>query len=136
MIYFRPIASIEEAKNTLEKKTEIFKPPFSVYEEGLYSKQYKNFFNVMYENGDEIDSVRGHIRPHFYGFFFSFNEREYLLGLFYLDWFMLMILAEAILFIIFSFDFEALALVVFLHILVAVFNIKEIKELRNFLDTL
>lgn len=51
MIYFRPIENIEKSKEVLERKTENFKPILSDYEKGFYSKVYKNYVHIMYEDG-------------------------------------------------------------------------------------
>ena len=137
MIYFRPVENIEEAKKTLEKNTENFKPWFSVYEEGFYSKQLRNCFDIMYENGNEMESIsKSNIRPHFYGFYLTFNEKKYLCGIFGLDWVFLLFTLASVLFGVLIFDFEEAGFALLLYFFFLILTYRDIKVLMNFLDTL
>ncbi len=137
MIYFRPIESTEKAKKTLEEKTENFKPWFSVYEEGFYSKQLGNCFDIMYENGSEMKSIsKSNIRPHFYGICFKFNEKQYLFGILGLDLVFLMFTLSSILFGVLIFDFEEAWFALLMYLFFLILTYKDIKVLINFLDTL
>ncbi len=137
MIYFRPVENIEEAKKTLEKNTENFKPWFSVYEEGFYSKQFKNVLNIMYENGNEMESVsKSNIRPHFYGFYFILNEKQYLFGIFGLDLIILLFTLSSVLFGVLIFDFEEAWFALLMYFFFLILTYRDIKVLMNFLDTL
>lgn len=137
MIYFRPIESTEKVKKILDQKTEKFKPWFSVYEQGFYSKVCKNYVHIMYEDGRMVESSRQqNICSHFHGVCFSYNDRQYLFGVFCLDFSLLLFVLEAVLFGILVFDFEEAYFVFGVYILFLVLNIKNIKVLREFLDTL
>ncbi|MBQ8575764.1 MAG: hypothetical protein IJ447_06955 [Clostridia bacterium] len=137
MIYFRPIEDIEKAKGFLERKTGKFKPILSYYEEGFYSKVYKNYVHIMYEDGRQLESSKkDNIRPHFHGFCFTFKDKQYLFGVFCLDLALLLFVLGGILFGVFVFDFEEAWFGIGVYIIFLVLNIKNIKGLRNFLDTL
>lgn len=137
MIYFRPVENVEKIKKNLEQKTDNFKPLFSVYEEGFYSKQFKNVFDVMYENGNEMESFsKSNIRPHFYGFCFAFNEKKYLCGIFGLNLVFLLFTLYSVLFGVLIFDFEEAGFALLLYFFFLILTYKDIKVLIEFLDTL
>ena len=137
MIYFRQIESIEKTKKNLEKKTDKFKPLLSVYEEGFYSKQLKSVFDVMYENGNEIKSIsKSNIRPHFYGICFTFNEKQYLFGVIGLDLIVLLFTLSSVLFGFLIFDIEESAFALLMYFFFLILTYKDIRVLKEFLDTL
>ncbi|MBP3938905.1 MAG: hypothetical protein IK955_05810 [Clostridia bacterium] len=137
MIYFRPIESISKAKRTLEEKTENFKPWFSVYEEGFYSKVCKNYVRIMYEDGRMMESSRlQNVCPNFHGIWFSYNDRQYLFGIFCLDFSLLLFLLGTVLFGMLIFDFEEAWFGFGVYITFFALNIKNIRVLREFLDML
>lgn len=136
MIYFRPVENIEEAKKTLEKNTENFKPWFSVYEEGFYLKSYENYFCLMYEDGSMKDSTKGTVLPLFHGVWIRGKERQYLVGIFTLDWIVMLFMLEISLFGLIIYDFEEAGFGLIGYILFMALSFKKFSFMKSFLDEL
>ncbi len=136
MIYFRPVENIEEAKKTLEKNTENFKPWFSVYEEGFYLKSYENYFCLMYEDGSMKDSTKGTVLPLFHGVWIRCNKKQYLIGIFTLDWIVTLITLIFVLSGVLVFDFEEAGFMLLGYILFMALSFKKFSYMKDFLAEL
>lgn len=106
MIYFRPVENIEEAKEKLSQRTDDLKPWGYIYDEGFYMKSYGNYFRLMYEDGSMKDSTKGTVLPLFHGVWIRGKERQYLVGIFTLDWIVMLFMLEISLFGLLIYDFE------------------------------
>ena len=136
MIYFRPIESIEKAKEKLAQKTDGFKPWGHVYDEGFYLKAYKNYFCLMYEDGSMKDSIKGTVLPLFHGVWIRGKERQYLVGIFTPDWIVMLFMLAISLFGLIIYDFEEAGFGLIGYILFMALSFKKFSFMKSFLDEL
>ena len=136
MIYFRPVESIEKAKEKLSQRTDDLKPWGYDYDEGFYMKSYKHYFRLMYEDGSMKDSIKGTVSPFFHGVWIRWNERQYLLGIFTLDWIVMLVTLGLALCSFLIFDFEEAWSFLIGYILFMALSFKKFNFMKNFLDEL
>lgn len=136
MIYFRPVENVEKAKEKLSQRTDDLKPWGYIYDEGFYMKSYGNYFRLMYEDGSMKDSIRGTVCPFFHGVWIRCNKKQYLIGIFTLDWIVTLITLIFVLSGVLVFDFEEAGFMLLGYILFMALSFQKFSYMKNFLAEL